>query len=199
MIVEIPDPPVILSVVLPILIGVFSFFVYLKIRQFSASNSQNKVDSERLEFYERQLIDMKIKLDSIEIENLDNSYHTTSPVIENNVEERSQDIPTPHTNVVKTTPIPVESRRRAPNMGFDDVIETVLGLITDKSMTSRDIQVTLGRSREHISRTMKKLYVDGFVERNIQTKPFSYSITEKGRQRLGVGGSESTQMAPQVA
>lgn len=199
MIVEIPDPPVILSVVLPILIGIFSFFVYLKIRQFSASNSQNKVDSERLEFYERQLIDMKIKLDSIEIENLDNSYHAASPVIENSVEERSQDIPTPHTNVVKTTPKPVESRRRAPNMGFDDVIETVLGLITDKSMTSRDIQVTLGRSREHISRTMKKLYVDGFVERNIQTKPFSYSITEKGRQRLGVGGSESTQMAPQVA
>ena len=198
MIVEIPDPPVILSVVLPILIGVFSFFVYLKIRQFSASNSQNKVDSERLEFYERQLIDMKIKLDSIEIENLDNSYHTTPPGFENGVEERSQEVPTPRPNVVKTAPKPVESRRRAPNMGFDDVIETVLGLITDKSMTSRDIQVTLGRSREHISRTMKKLYVDGFVERNIQTKPFSYSITEKGRQRLGVGGSESTQMAPQV-
>jgi hypothetical protein len=197
--VEIPDPPVILSVVLPILIGVFSFFVYLKIRQFSTSNSQNKVDSERLEFYERQLIDMKIKLDSIEIENLDNSYHTPPPGFENDVEERSQDIPTPHPNVVKTTPKPVESRRRAPNMGFDDVVETVLGLITDKSMTSRDIQVTLGRSREHISRTMKKLYVDGFVERNIQTKPFSYSITEKGRQRIGVGGSESTQMAPQVA
>ena len=198
MIVEIPDPPVILSVVLPILIGVFSFFVYFKIRQFSASNSQNKVDSERLEFYERQLIDMKIKLDSIEIENLDNSYHTPPPGLENGVEEMSQEVPTPRPNVVKTTPKPVESRRRAPNMGFDDVVETVLGLITDKSMTSRDIQVTLGRSREHISRTMKKLYVDGFVERNMQTKPFSYSITEKGRQRIGLGGSESSQMVPQV-
>jgi len=198
-IVEIPDPPVILSVVLPILIGVFSFFVYFKIRQFSASNSQNKVDSERLEFYERQLIDMKIKLDSIEIENLDNSYHTPPPGLENGVEERSQEVPTPRPNVVKTTPKPVESRRRAPNMGFDDVVETVLGLITDKSMTSRDIQVTLGRSREHISRTMKKLYVGGFVERNMQTKPFSYSITEKGRQRIGLSGSESSQVAPQVA
>jgi len=198
-IVEIPDPPVILSVVLPILIGVFSFFVYLKIRQFSASNRQNKVDSERLEFYERQLIDMKIKLDAIEIENMDNSYHTLPPGFENNVEERSQHAPTPRPNVVKTTPKPVESRRRAPNMGFDDVIETVLGLITDKSMTSRDIQVTLGRSREHISRTMKKLYVDGFVERNMEAKPFSYSITEKGRQRIGLGGSESAQVAPQVA
>ena len=198
MIVEIPDPPVILSVILPILIGVFSFFVYLKIRQFSASNRQNKVDSERLEFYERQLIDMKIKLDAIEIENLDNSYHTPPPRFENSVEERSQKVPTPRPSVVKQTPKPVESRRRTPNMGFDDVIETVLGLITDKSMTSRDIQVTLGRSREHISRTMKKLYVDGFVERNMQTKPFSYSITEKGRQRIGLGGSESSQMAPQV-
>ena len=198
MIVEIPDPPVILSVILPILIGVFSFFVYLKMRQFSASNRQNKVDSERLEFYERQLIDMKIKLDAIEIENMDNSYHTPPPGFENNVEERSQEVPTPRPNVVKTTPKPVESRRRAPNMGFDDVVETVLGLITDKSMTSRDIQVTLGRSREHISRTMKKLYVDGFVERNMQTKPFSYSITEKGRQRIGLAGSESSQMAPQV-
>ena len=198
MIVEIPDPPVILSVILPILIGVFSFFVYLKIRQFSASNRQNKVDSERLEFYERQLIDMKIKLDAIEIENLDNSYHTPPPGFENNVEERSQEVPTPRPNVVKTAPKPVESRRRAPNMGFDDVVETVLGLITDKSMTSRDIQVTLGRSREHISRTMKKLYVDGFVERNMQTKPFSYSITEKGRQRIGLGDSESSQIAPQV-
>ena len=195
---EIPDPPVILSVILPILIGVFSFFVYLKIRQFSASNSQNKVDSERLEFYERQLIDMKIKLDAIEIENLDNSYHTPPPGFENNVEERSQEVPTPRPNVVKPAPKPVESRRRAPNMGFDDVVETVLGLITDKSMTSRDIQVTLGRSREHISRIMKKLYVDGFVERNMQTKPFSYSITEKGRQRIGLGGSESSQMVPQV-
>ena len=195
---EIPDPPVILSVILPILIGVFSFFVYLKIRQFSASNRQNKVDSERLEFYERQLIDMKIKLDAIEIENLDNSYHTPPPGFENNVEERAQEVPTPRPNVVKPAPKPVESRRRAPNMGFDDVVETVLGLITDKSMTSRDIQVTLGRSREHISRTMKKLYVDGFVERNMQTKQFSYSITEKGRQRIGLGGSESSQMAPQV-
>ena len=199
MIVEIPDPPVILSVILPILIGVFSFFVYLKIRQFSASNRQNKVDSERLEFYERQLIDMKIKLDAIEIENLDNSYHTAPPSFENSVEERSQEVPTPRPNIVKSAPKPVESRRRTPNMGFDDVVETVLGLITDKSMTSRDIQVTLGRSREHISRTMKKLDVDGFVERNMQTKPFSYSITEKGRQRIGIGGSESSQIAPQVA
>ena len=74
MLVEIPDPNVILGVILPIFVGLFSLFVYLKIRQISGSNAQNKADMDRLEFYERQLIDMKIKLDAIEIENTDNSY-----------------------------------------------------------------------------------------------------------------------------
>ena len=60
MIVEIPDPEIILAVVLPVFVGLFSLFVYLRIRQISAFNIQNKADSDRLEFYERQLIDMKI-------------------------------------------------------------------------------------------------------------------------------------------
>jgi len=195
-IVEIPDPPVILSVVLPILIGVFSFFVYLKIRQFSTSNSQNKVDSERLEFYERQLIDMKIKLDAIDLENL------SVPTVESSkdfvrFEEKIRD--REEVPVAPQRPISQPAQaRRTPNMGFDNVVEAVLGLITDKSMTSRDIQVTLGRSREHVSRTMKKLFEDGLVERSTTAKPFSYSITEKGRQRIGIGGSGTVQMAPEA-
>ena len=74
MLVEIPDPEVILGVVVPVFVGLFSLFAYLKIRQISGSNSKNKVDLERLEFYERQLIDMKIKLDAIDIENLSVSH-----------------------------------------------------------------------------------------------------------------------------
>ena len=73
MLVEIPDPNVILGVILPIFVGLFSLFAYLKIRQISGSNTQNKADMERLEFYERQLIDMKIRLDSIDIENISNT------------------------------------------------------------------------------------------------------------------------------
>ena len=51
-------------------------------------------------------------------------------------------------------------------------------------MTSRDIQITVGRTREHTSRLMKKLFEDGLVERNTNTKPYSYSITEKGKRKL---------------
>ena len=53
-------------------------------------------------------------------------------------------------------------------------------LITSKAMTSRDIQITLKKSREHTSRLMKKLFEDGFVQRNTESKPYTYSITEKG-------------------
>ena len=73
MLVEIPDPIVILGVVLPIFVGLFSLFAYLKIRQISGFNAQNKADMERLEFYERQIIDMKIRLDAIDIENISNT------------------------------------------------------------------------------------------------------------------------------
>jgi len=60
----------------------------------------------------------------------------------------------------------------------------VLHLITNKAMTSRDIQITLKRSREHTSRLMKKLFEDGYVERNTETKPYTYSITEKGKTKV---------------
>jgi len=75
--------------------------------------------------------------------------------------------------------------QRAPNMGYQNATDYVLRLITNNSMTSRDIQITLGRSREHTSRLMKKLFEDGYVKRNSTSKPYSYSITQKGKEKVG--------------
>jgi len=60
----------------------------------------------------------------------------------------------------------------------------VLHLITNNVMTSRDIQITLKKSREHTSRLMKKLFEEGYVQRNTESKPYTYSITEKGISRV---------------
>ena len=197
MLVEIPDPNVILGVILPIFVGLFSLFAYLKIRQISGSNAQNKAEMERLEFYERQLIDMKIRLDAIDIESISNT-----PEIPRNFagfEDRiHQSVPTATVREEKSVPVTTQPRR-TPNMSLDNTVEVVLGLITDRTMTSRDIQITLGKSREHISRTMKKLFEDGYVERNIRTKPYSYSITQKGRQKLGLDQTPAPEIAPQMA
>ena len=70
------------------------------------------------------------------------------------------------------------------NIDSNDITEQVLYLITDEAMTSRDIQKALKRSREHTSRFMKKLFEDGLVERNTLTKPYTYSITEKGIDKI---------------
>ena len=183
MLVEIPDPEVILGVVVPIFVGLFSLFAYLKIRQISGSNSKNKVD-------------MKIKLVVIDIEKLSVSYENVRNFTdyEEKLHER-EDVP--RVNVTK--PAHKQPKvSRVPNMGFDNAVETVLGLITERPMTSRDIQVTLGRSREHTSRMMKKMHEDGFVERNIKTKPFSYSSTEKGRHRSGQSNPRPAEVAPPV-
>jgi len=73
-----------------------------------------------------------------------------------------------------------------PNLDHNNATDYVLQLITNKAMTSRDIQITLKRSREHTSRLMKKLFEDGYVLRNTESKPYSYSISEKGKEKIDV-------------
>ena len=197
MLVEIPDPEVLLSVILIVFVGLFSIYAYFKIKQVSGLNTKNKAEIERLEFYEKQLIDMKIRLDSIDIENLSLSNEIPKN-FENYEEKIYEKVSKPQINERKSVPVSPQSRR-TPNMSLDNTVEVVLGLITDRSMTSRDIQVTLSRSREHVSRMMKKLFEDGYVERNIETKPYSYSITQKGRAKIGSDQNTPQEIIPQAA
>ena len=194
MIIEIPDLDVIFGLILAFIGGLVTLFVYSKLKAVSASNDQTKADSERLEFYERQLIDLKIKLDAIDLENL--SFSQEIPQNVERIEEKpAQVVEKPVEIVPKVEPTPVQVTR-TPNMSSDNIVEAVLRLITDKSRTSRDIQITLGKSREHISRTMKKMSDDGLVERNTNAKPYSYSITQVGLAKLG--GTAQT-VAPQTS
>ena len=67
----------------PFIGGLFTLFIYSRLKADSASNNQTKADSERLEFYERQLIDLKIKLDAIDLENLSFSQETPQNIVKN--------------------------------------------------------------------------------------------------------------------
>jgi len=70
MLIEIPDPEVILGVILAFLIGLVGLYLLLKIRPLikSSSDIADPTQSERLEYYEKQFIDMKIRLDVLEIQ-----------------------------------------------------------------------------------------------------------------------------------
>ena len=233
MLIEIPDPEMILSVGVAFGVGILGLFVWSKFRSVSASKPDKSEDSERLEYYERQLIDMKIRLDAIDMEHITfksnsqlnsndqipqiqaqnqgfqaqnpqaqtmNNY-TQPEIMQNPPQNPSFQAQNPQ-NELQNQQIQPQNPQvvpeqyqenhienhigRQPNLGFDTVVEKVLGLITTRSMTSRDIQMTLGRSREHTSRLLNRLYKDGLVDRNTNSKPFSYIITEKGREKIGL-------------
>ena len=191
MLIEIPDPDVILSVIFAFLVGLGGLFAYYKLRPLIKTNETTDASqAERLEYYERQLIDMKIRLDSLEIQGLEEK--TEDPNLElkqfleklakNEVREKPIE-PVVQGEVVPDKP---QIASRMPNLDHNNAIDYVLRLITTKAMTSRDIQITLKRSREHTSRLMKKLFEDGYVKRNTDSKPYTYLISEKGKEKISV-------------
>ena len=171
MLIEIPDPEVILGVILAFLIGLGGLYFFFKIRPFIKSSSDvvDPTQVERLEYYERQLIDMKIRLDSLEIQGVEENPIDPNlelkQFIEKLVETRE---PEKEIEVVREPEIILEKQVSTPNLSNIEPVspvDYVLQLITNKAMTSRDIQITTKRSREHTSRLMKKLFESGLVQR----------------------------------
>lgn len=189
MLVEIPDPEVILSVILAFVVGLGGLYVFYKVLPFIKSKSEmsDVPQSERLEYYERQLIDMKIRLDALEIQGIEPKTEDSNLELKqlleklsnNKAKENNVEVIQPKTRSEKPISTP-----NIPSIDHTNPTDYVLQLITNKTMTSRDIQIILKRSREHTSRLMKKLFDGGFVQRNIETKPYTYSITEKGKAKV---------------
>ncbi len=185
MLVDIPDVGVILGIFASFIGGLVAITAYNKIKPRLASNAEDtKIITERLQYYENLLIDMKIRLDSLEI-------------IQETQEIPQAQIPKPKEQKVQPgEPIVVKEEKpkeRIQNMQFSNATDHILRLITEKPMTSRDIQVTIGRTREHTSRMLKKLFEEGLVERDMSTKPFSYKITDKGLTKIGIVKAASAQ------
>jgi predicted transcriptional regulator len=186
MLVEIPEPEVILGVILAFIIGIMGLYGYFKIRPFVKIKNDvfDATQSERLEYYERQLIDMKIRLDALEIQGIEQKVEDPNlelkqfleKLAKNEIQERPMEV----VSKPKVIPENVIPTPNIPNITPGNPIDYVLHLITNKAMTSRDIQITLKKSREHTSRLMKKMFEDGYVQRNTESKPYTYSITDKG-------------------
>ncbi len=176
MLVDIPDVGTIIGVFITFVLGVFAIFIYNRVKPLIKADSDLlKSYTHRLQYYENQLIDMKIRVDSMELLKDSEDLEILLPRPKETKVEKQE------------TPSVQEERpkERMHNMNFGNATDYVLRLITEKPMTSRDIQITIGRTREHTSRMMKKLFEDGLVERNMQTKPFTYYITDKGKAKIG--------------
>lgn len=178
MLVNIPDLDVILGVLASFIGGLGAVVFYNKVRQYLSSKGNNiKILMDRLQYYENLLIDMKIRLDSQEI-------------IQENQEFAQVSIPrTKDQKIEKDTLVIVKEEKPRESMQkihTENLIDYVLRLITEKPMTSRDIQITVGRTREHTARMLKKMFEEGLVERDINTKPYIYKITDRGLTRMDI-------------
>ena len=180
MLIDIPDAGIILVSVLAFLSGLVTLYLYTKVRSSGSIEKIAPTNLQRVEFYEKELIDMKIRLDAME---LDGETFTKPDLPTKRV--KSFDVPeVEEPEFVAPKPKAVA---RVPNMSFEDSVTFVLKKITEGPMTSRDIEVMFGKSREHVSRLMKKLFEDGLVGRDTSTRPYRYTITDKGRERVGSG------------
>lgn len=191
MAIELTALEMVLGGILAFLAGLFALLFYYERRtaRQTAQSGQDPAHLDRLEQYENQLIGMKIRLDAL-------SLGVTEPAVQREqgggsvqdaprVADDRQGEPSREKAATSEPPAPAAaSGPKQPSAGPYDITNHILQLITSKSMTSRDIQITIGRTREHTSRLMKRLAEEGLVKRHPGSRPYTYSITERGKERL---------------
>jgi DNA-binding MarR family transcriptional regulator len=57
-------------------------------------------------------------------------------------------------------------------------------LVEAGSMTAPKVEKKIGKTREHTARLMKKLWKEGYVERDTHKMPFTYRATKKLKEIL---------------
>jgi DNA-binding transcriptional ArsR family regulator len=80
----------------------------------------------------------------------------------------------------------------------NSTIEYILRKLEDNSLTTREVQRVIGRTREHTSRLMKKLFEEKLVYRDVSTKPFRYTITVEGRKLLSKHSASKSHFQPDL-
>jgi hypothetical protein len=140
--------------------------------------------------------DLQIKLDLLEskIVQVENrpTYEKTSNIGENitntydNISQDPASNDITHDSISKILQIEkAKSHSSIFNEKHNATEHYILKLILKDSLTSNEIKQAIGRTREHTSRLMKKLYELKFVDRDITTKPFKYKLTEQGKKYIG--------------
>jgi len=140
--------------------------------------------------------DLQIKLDLLEskLVQLQNRpiYEKTSNIGENitkTYDNISQDLASNNITPDSISKIlqieKVKSQSSVFNEKHNATEHYILKLILKDSLTSNEIKQAIGRTREHTSRLMKKLYELKLVDRDITTKPFKYKLTEQGKKYIG--------------
>jgi len=163
----------VLMVVIAYVIGLLSITFFNK---YKASASQTVAQYEsRFKEYEDMLVDMRVKLDTLELRS--------------DVSQVSQET----SDIIDANHKPKAVRRSLEQEG-KGLVDYVLKLLVEGPKSSRQIETVIGRSREHTARLMKKLFELGYVTRDTKTKPYTYAITDVGKTMLSQVASATSKL-----
>src|ERR687898_1493232 len=202
--------PIIVPIIVPFLVGLIFGFTYNRIsvnigkiipKVHKNSSVINAITSEyarRMEKYDSAIADLRVRLDVIELQNqkhlltqqLHSTESTPSVTLGDASHDQSHDQSQHPSFHAYHRPKRVEPLREISGDVSDSndvqngTAEYVLKLLDGRSMTSKEVQHAIGRSREHTSRLMKRLCEYGFITRDSNNKPFTYSLAEAGQLRL---------------
>jgi hypothetical protein len=175
------DSDTMLSVIFAFLAGSSFVMIYSKIKTIF-KESRYRVDdtiveavvleyTRRLQDYDKAIAELRMRFDIMDAR--------THPSI-----TTSQNTSQPQSYVAHEAQAVAVTQHVTMGKEGNGTTDYILKLLSERSRTSREVQVAIGRTREHTARLMKKLYESGAVSRDINTKPFRYSITDAGREML---------------
>ena len=150
----------------------------------------------RLKNQDEKVLDQKIKLDLIEIKLqksdkykesnasdkmvLDQNYIDLKKIKELNSHYQRNEI-----NLPNIIPEIISVKKQNKISGILNPTEIfVLKLISQGLKTPKEIQIKINKSREHVSRLMKKLCDMNYVTRDKNKKPYKYVLTNNSKRFL---------------
>jgi hypothetical protein len=135
----------------------------------------------RLHDYDKVIAELRAKVDIVE-----------SRIKPHEVVSQDPSQPQPHVALM-SEPVTV-TQHAAIEKEVNSTTDYIFKLLAERPRSSREVQLAIGRTREHTARLMKKLHDLGLVSRDINTKPFRYNITNAGLEKL----KKRTEAAPVV-
>jgi hypothetical protein len=171
----------VISGIFAFLVGMASMTVYTRLRtKFEESRYKtNEVIIEaivleytrRLRDYDKVIAELRARVDTID-----------SRVKPDEIVSQDPTQPQPHVALM-SEPVTV-TQHAATEKEVNSTTDYIFKLLAERPRSSREVQLAIGRTREHTARLMKKLHDLGLVSRDVNTKPFRYNITDAGREML---------------
>jgi hypothetical protein len=171
----------VISGVVAFLVGMASITIYTKLKTVFEEGRYRTNEAiieavvleytRRLRDYDKVIAELRARVDII-----DNRAKPHEVISQDSTQQQSH-------VALMSEPVTV-TQHAAIEKEVNSTTDYIFKLLAERPRSSREVQLAIGRTREHTARLMKKLHDLGLVSRDVNTKPFRYNITDAGREML---------------